>query len=174
MAYFSLIFFNMNTLFPIGPVFPDGFSYVPHFITKDEEEELLKAFLKTELKKFVFKRYEAKRKVQSFGKDWSFDRRFYQQARKFPKRSNLIAKVASHLSIKKEDFAELLLTEYPIESVINWHRDAPPFDLIAGISLLSNCTLLAALRYKSANPQINYFHPCRKALALHNARRFQN
>ncbi len=73
-------------------------------------------------------------------------RRFYQQARKFPKRSNLIAKVASHLSIKKEDFAELLLTEYPIESVINWHRDAPPFDLIAGISLLSNCTLLAALR----------------------------
>jgi alkylated DNA repair dioxygenase AlkB len=23
--------------------------------------------------------------------------------------------------------------------VINWHRDAPPFDIIAGISLLSDC-----------------------------------
>ena len=25
-------------------------------------------------------------------------------------------------------------------SVINWHRDAPPFDIIAGISLLSDCS----------------------------------
>jgi alkylated DNA repair dioxygenase AlkB len=39
-----------------------------------------------------------------------------------------------------ENFAELLLTEYPEGSVINWHRDAPPFGLIAGISLLSDCT----------------------------------
>jgi alkylated DNA repair dioxygenase AlkB len=23
--------------------------------------------------------------------------------------------------------------------VINWHRDAPPFNIIAGISLISNC-----------------------------------
>jgi alkylated DNA repair dioxygenase AlkB len=36
------------------------------------------------------------------------------------------------------DFAELLVTEYP--SVINWHRDAPPFDIIVGISLLTDCT----------------------------------
>jgi alkylated DNA repair dioxygenase AlkB len=36
--------------------------------------------------------------------------------------------------------AELLVTEYPPGSVINWHRDAPPFDLIAGISLSSDCT----------------------------------
>ncbi|MBX9850590.1 MAG: alpha-ketoglutarate-dependent dioxygenase AlkB [Cytophagaceae bacterium] len=33
----------------------------------------------------------------------------------------------------------MLVTEYPTGSVINWHRDAPPFDLIAGISLLSDC-----------------------------------
>jgi len=33
-----------------------------------------------------------------------------------------------------------LVTEYPEGSVINWHRDAPPFDVIAGISLLPDCT----------------------------------
>ncbi|QEC52556.1 alpha-ketoglutarate-dependent dioxygenase AlkB [Anseongella ginsenosidimutans] len=37
-----------------------------------------------------------------------------------------------------EDFAEVLVTEYPPGAVINWHRDAPPFDVIAGVSLLSN------------------------------------
>ena len=44
------------------------------------------------------------------------------------------------IALKKENIAELLVTEYPPGSVINWHRDAPPFDLIAGISLQSDCT----------------------------------
>ncbi|MGV3657809.1 MAG: alpha-ketoglutarate-dependent dioxygenase AlkB, partial [Chitinophagaceae bacterium] len=38
-----------------------------------------------------------------------------------------------------KDISELLVTEYPPGSVINWHRDAPPFDTIIGISLLSDC-----------------------------------
>jgi alkylated DNA repair dioxygenase AlkB len=52
----------------------------------------------------------------------------------------LIQKVAEHVNIKEEDFKELLVTEYPPGAVINWHRDAPPFDVIAGISLHSKCT----------------------------------
>jgi alkylated DNA repair dioxygenase AlkB len=28
---------------------------------------------------------------------------------------------------------------YPVSSVINWHRDAPPFESIAGISLAADC-----------------------------------
>jgi len=34
----------------------------------------------------------------------------------------------------------MLITEYPPGTVINWHRDVPQFDLIAGISLLADCT----------------------------------
>jgi alkylated DNA repair dioxygenase AlkB len=37
-------------------------------------------------------------------------------------------------------FAELLVTAYPPGAVINWHRDAPPFDIVVGISLLEDCT----------------------------------
>ena len=48
--------------------------------------------------------------------------------------------MATRLSVNSERFAELLVTEYPIGSVINWHRDAPPFDLVAGISLQADCT----------------------------------
>jgi alkylated DNA repair dioxygenase AlkB len=44
------------------------------------------------------------------------------------------------LYIDPKQIAELLVTEYPVGSVINWHRDAPPFEVIIGISLLSDCT----------------------------------
>jgi alkylated DNA repair dioxygenase AlkB len=51
----------------------------------------------------------------------------------------IIRKVSLKLNVNPANFSELLLTEYPPGSVINWHRDAPPFDIIAGISLNSNC-----------------------------------
>jgi alkylated DNA repair dioxygenase AlkB len=53
---------------------------------------------------------------------------------------SLIEKVAHHLSLQPSAFAELLVIEYPVGAVMNWHRDAPPFDIIAGISLQADCT----------------------------------
>ncbi|MEJ7586858.1 MAG: alpha-ketoglutarate-dependent dioxygenase AlkB, partial [Ferruginibacter sp.] len=41
--------------------------------------------------------------------------------------------------IPQELIAQFLITEYPIGSVINWHRDAPPFDVIIGVSLAADC-----------------------------------
>ena len=131
----------MNTLFPVEPDFPQGFVYYPGFINKDEEEKLLEATSGIELHHLLFHGYEAKRKIASFGWDWSFEKRTLSKGKEIPKAFNfLIQKIAEHLSLSKETFAELLITEYPVGSVINWHRDAPPFDLIAGISLLSDCT----------------------------------
>jgi alkylated DNA repair dioxygenase AlkB len=48
--------------------------------------------------------------------------------------------VAAYLNKNPDVFKEVLATEYPVGSVINWHRDAPPFELIAGISLATDCT----------------------------------
>lgn len=131
----------MATLFPIGPILPPGFSYTPDFITESEEDELYQAILKSELHTFLFQGYEAKRKVASYGYDWNFEKRILSKGREIPAVFNkLINNVALHLQIQPDNIAELLLTEYPIGSVINWHRDAPPFDTIAGISILSDCT----------------------------------
>ena len=130
----------MNTLFPTE-IFPPGFQYFPGFITKDEEVQLIKEIEQTELHIFNFHGYEAKRKVASFGYDYSFDKRSLSKGKDIPPQFVFILeKVAKHLSIPAEHFAELLVTEYPVGSVINWHRDAPPFDLIAGISLNTDCT----------------------------------
>src|SRR5688572_14245159 len=128
----------MLTLFP--PLYPEGFNYTEGFITEDEEKLLLKIISGIALHTFNFQGFEAKRKVATFGYDWNFSTRVLSKGLEMPAGLKfIIDKVAQHLSIDSADFAELLITEYPVGSVINWHRDAPPFDLIAGISLMSNC-----------------------------------
>jgi alkylated DNA repair dioxygenase AlkB len=130
----------MDTLFPVEKKYPEGFAYYPCFLTSAEEQYLLEQIAKIDLHTFLFQGYEAKRKVASFGYDYSFDKRSLTRGKPIPAEFNeLITKVSAHLSLNPVDVAELLITEYPVGSVINWHRDAPPFDIIAGISLQADC-----------------------------------
>jgi len=65
----------MNTLFPVETAFPEGFIYYLDFITREEEQDLLETISKIELHSFLFQGFEAKRRVASFGYDWSFEKR---------------------------------------------------------------------------------------------------
>jgi alkylated DNA repair dioxygenase AlkB len=128
-------------LFPIELALPSGFRYTEEFITEDEERILLSEIEKIPLHTFIFQGYEAKRRVASFGFDYSFENRRLSKGKDIPTEfAWLIEKVALTTDIPSESFAELLITEYPPGAVINWHRDAFPFEIIAGISLLSDCT----------------------------------
>jgi alkylated DNA repair dioxygenase AlkB len=128
------------TLFDQPPLFPEGFDYFPDFISHDQEQQLLAAIQALELHAMEFQGYTAKRKVASFGYDYSFSTRKLTKGKPIPDNFDwLIEKVSTQLSIGREEIAELLITEYPTGSLINWHRDAPPFDSIAGISLATDC-----------------------------------
>lgn len=130
----------MNTLFPVERALPEGFSYFEDFINTHEEEKLIETISKTALHPMIFQGYEAKRKVASYGYDWSFEKRILSKGKDIPQEYDfLVQKIADHLSTSRDAIAELLVTEYPPGSVINWHRDAPPFDIIAGVSLTSDC-----------------------------------
>jgi alkylated DNA repair dioxygenase AlkB len=130
----------MQTLFPDSPNFPPGFMYIPEFISVEDEKELCREVSAIELHTFTFQGFEAKRKVASFGYDYSFEKVKLSKGKDIPPVfDKIIASVADYLQITKDAFAELLVTQYPPGSVINWHRDAPPFDIIAGISLRSDC-----------------------------------
>lgn len=119
---------------------PKGFQYFPEFITATEEEDLIRLISNSELHSFQFQGYEAKRKVASFGYDWNFNTRSLSRGKDVPAAlMPLLEKVSNRLSLPTEEFAEVLFTEYPAGSLINWHRDAPPFNLIAGLSLFSDC-----------------------------------
>jgi alkylated DNA repair dioxygenase AlkB len=131
----------VQTLFPLESIYPEGFSYMPGFLGLEEEQSLLQTIQTIELHPFVFQGYLAKPKVASFGWDWNFETRTLKQGRRVPAAFEpLVKRVATQLGLKPNDFAELLVTEYEPGALINWHRDAPPFALIAGISLGADCT----------------------------------
>lgn len=119
---------------------PPGFRYAADFLTEDDEAELLRHVRTVALTPMIFQGFEAKRKTESFGYDYSFDNRRLTKGKEIPAVFEpLIQRVASFLAIAPADIAELLVTEYPPGAVINWHRDAPPFKTIAGLSLLEDC-----------------------------------
>jgi alkylated DNA repair dioxygenase AlkB len=131
----------MSSLFSVDPQYPSGFSYYPDFISENEEHFLITKISQLKLKTFIFRGYEAKRKVASYGYDYHFDNRSISKGEPIPEAFlPVITKTADFLKVPRNEITELLVTEYPPGSVINWHRDAPPFDIIAGISLLSDCS----------------------------------
>jgi len=129
-----------TTLFDISPVLPPGFHYQKDFLTKEEESFLINSIQQYDLQSMKFHQYVAKRNVLSFGKGWSFTEQRLVEGKGIPSEFHfLIDKIAAQLKIRKEQIAQFLITEYPIGAVINWHRDAPPFDIIIGISLMADC-----------------------------------
>jgi len=132
---------KMYSLFPEELPYPKGFFYLPDFISEKEEQDLLQVISQIALQTFTYQGFEAKRRTASFGYDYSFTTGQLQKGKAIPDAFHpLLTKVADHLHLTTAAFQELLVTEYPPGSVINWHRDAPPFALIAGISLNADCT----------------------------------
>lgn len=132
---------GMALLFPDMDVYPRGFSDIPDFVSPEQEQQLLAAIENIPLHTFLFRGYEAKRKVASFGYDYNFTKRTLTKGVEIPTSFHwLVKSVADFLRRPSADIGELLVTEYPANAQINWHRDAFPFDIIAGISLRADCT----------------------------------
>ncbi|HEY0029988.1 MAG TPA: alpha-ketoglutarate-dependent dioxygenase AlkB, partial [Bacteroidia bacterium] len=120
-------------------------------------------------KNMMFQGFEAKRKVMSFGYDYHFDSRKLTKGIPVPEAfHSIIQKVGKKLNIPSEKFTEILLTEYAPGTVINWHRDAPPFEKIAGVSLLSDCNfkLRPHDKAKQNRSSIKSFRAERRSLYL--------
>jgi alkylated DNA repair dioxygenase AlkB len=49
--------------------------------------------------------------------------------------------VAVWANLDGHAFAMALINEYPPGAPIGWHRDAPQYEIVAGISLLSSCRM---------------------------------
>ncbi|MBV9961124.1 MAG: alpha-ketoglutarate-dependent dioxygenase AlkB [Parafilimonas sp.] len=131
----------MNTLFPLELRFPEGFTYYHDFLSEEEETKLVGEISKLDLQNMHYRGYTANRKTASFGYDYNFENNSLNKGKEIPSSFNwLIKKTANFINVNMNRFAEMLVTEYPPGAVINWHRDVPQFDLVAGISLLADCT----------------------------------
>ena len=116
---------------------PSGFQYRENFITEAQERQLLDAIAAVEFSTFEMRGVAARRRVAFFGE--SYTREAAGQIPPFllPLRSA----VAAWSGVTAEAFAMALINEYRPGSPIGWHRDAPQYDIVAGLSLLSTCRM---------------------------------
>jgi alkylated DNA repair dioxygenase AlkB len=121
---------------------PEGFMLVPDFLTGAEEADL--SALLAALPYGVVRMHgvTAKRRVAQFGWHYSFESFRLTPAPAPPAPLESVRLRAAEIAgVSAEDFAETLVTEYPPGAGIGWHRDAPPFGIVAGISIAAACRM---------------------------------
>jgi len=116
---------------------PSGFHYRENFITDADERALLDAIAGVAFSDFEMRGVVARRRVAFFGQ--AYDRGTARPIPPFllPLRDS----IAQWAGIDVEAFAMALINEYRPGSPIGWHRDAPQYDIVAGVSLLSACRM---------------------------------
>ena len=127
-----------------APDTPQGFRYRDDFISVAEEAALLEDIGRIEFANFEMRGVIAKRRVAFFGATYDLG-----AASDEPKAAPpipdvlrpLMTRVATWAGIEPDAFAMALINEYRASSPIGWHRDAPQYDIVAGVSLLSPCRM---------------------------------
>jgi alkylated DNA repair dioxygenase AlkB len=121
------------------PDVPSGFHYRDDFVTADDEAGLINDIDRVEFATFEMRGVAARRRVAFFGASYDAGGAAVAPMPAFllPLRDTL----ARWADIEAEAFAMALINQYPPGAPIGWHRDAPQYDIVAGVSLLSPCRM---------------------------------
>lgn len=134
----------------ITPDWPSGFDYFPDFISREEEEMFLAFARKLPWENYEMHGVVALRKIFRYGVNYSFEGKD-AIARDIPKEFDfIIERGAKALNVDPSEIVQVLFTHYPVGAPIGWHRDAPMFESLLGISLASSCTM----KLKAYDPRI--------------------
>lgn len=113
------------------------------FLTSEEEAHLIAFARAVEFREVVMHGVASKRRVAQFGWRYSFESYKLTPAAPVPDELLPLRERAAILAeVEPDEFSEVLVTEYPPGAGIGWHRDAPRFGIVAGISLGSGCRTL--------------------------------
>lgn len=121
---------------------PEGFAYDATFLGVDDEAVLLEqiqalAFSRVEMRGGV-----ARRRTAHFGWKYGYYARRTAPGEPLPPFLLPYRERAARWAGRDADaFVEALVTEYPPGAPIGWHRDAPMFGEIIGISLGAPCRM---------------------------------
>jgi hypothetical protein len=121
-----------------GPDSPDGFAYRAEFIERHEEDALVGHLGTLTFSTFELRGVVARRRVAFFGHSYAAG----LEAAPLPHFLVPIrARVAAWAGLSPAAFAMALVNEYQPGAPIGWHRDAPQYDIVAGVSLLTPCRM---------------------------------
>ena len=126
-----------------GRVTPEGLLYRPDFLSVDEEADLLAIFAGLEFDEIRMRGQVARRTALHYGIDYDYDHPGrITEAEPMPGWLASVRDRCADLAEKDpQDLVEALVQRYPPESTIGWHRDAPMFGRVVGVSLGSSCRL---------------------------------
>jgi len=151
-----------------GASLPEGFVYQPEFLTRDEEAELLRAAAALPLEEARYKQYTARRRVAYFGFAYDFSSNRLGEAPPLPAfLLPLRRKLARWMEVPEDALAHALINEYRPGTPLGWHRDAPDFERVAGVSL-AEWARMRLRKYPAANDR-----PIRLELAPRSAYQMQ-
>jgi len=131
---------------------PHGLAYEAAFIDGDEERTLIDVIATLPLREATYKAYTARRRVYAFGSRFDFD---VYQLKPQPfgvlptPLQRLRERIAKWCGVAADDFVHVMAAEYTPGTPLGWHRDAPDYELIAGVSLLNR----ARLRFRPWPPR---------------------
>jgi alkylated DNA repair dioxygenase AlkB len=129
-----------STLF--GPSVPDGFGYQADLVTPAEERNLVAHIQQIEFADVVMRGAVAKRRTAHFGFTYGYEARRTEPGVPLPDfLLPLRTRAAVWAELPADTLAEALITEYSAGAAIGWHRDAPMFEDIIGVSLLTACRM---------------------------------
>jgi alkylated DNA repair dioxygenase AlkB len=115
---------------------PEGLIYAPEFLSGDEERELFAELERLEFHEIVLHGVAARRTARHFGLDYNYEQRTHiDEAEPLPSWLEPVRERSAALAgVQTEELVEALVQRYPQGGTIGWHRDAPSFGLVVGVS----------------------------------------
>lgn len=122
---------------------PRGLTYVPDFLTRDEERDLVSRVQVLPFHEVRMHGVAARRTVIHFGWDYDYEGWKIHPADPPPGwLAKLRDRCAAAANVDAQSLVQFLIARYPPGATIGWHRDAPMFGSpVIGLSLLSACRM---------------------------------
>jgi DNA oxidative demethylase len=121
---------------------PPGLRYLPDLLDPSQEAALLDRMRTLQYAEVRMHGQVARRVVRHYGVDYDYDTARTTPGEPVP--DWLVAlrgTCAGLLDRTADELAEVLVTRYPPGATIGWHRDAPAFGDVVGVSLGSACAM---------------------------------
>src|SRR5919202_1355720 len=118
---------------------PEGLVYRADLLSEDEERALLEEVERLRFDEIRMHGVVAMRTARHFGFDYDYERRAaVEEAEPIPDWLLRVRAAAAGLAgVEPGELVEALVQRYPEGAQIGWHRDAPMFGTVVGVSLLS-------------------------------------
>ena len=122
---------------------PEGFRYVPAFISPEEEQALVARIAEVPFREVKMRGQVARRRTAHYGWDYGYESWDISPTTPVPSwLLPLRERAAALIRTAPQALEEALVTEYRPGSGIGWHRDAPMFGpAVVGVSLRAPCRM---------------------------------